>query len=89
MAENLWALLIGVDGYLPNRLPDGGSYPSLNGCVRDINRVHEFLSTRLALPEKQISKLTATNTGEDKPSEPKGERESGPPMKTLWRSSRK
>ncbi len=71
MAENLWALLIGVDGYLPNELPGSSFYPSLNGCVRDINRVHEFLTTRLALPDKQILKLTATNTGADKPSEPK------------------
>ncbi len=71
MPNNLWALLIGVDTYIPHRLPNGSYYPSLNGCVRDINRVHDFLTTRLALTNEHILKLTATNTGADKPSEPK------------------
>lgn len=35
-SSNMWALLIGIDCYLPNRLPDGSYYPSLRGCVRDI-----------------------------------------------------
>lgn len=69
--SKLYALLIGVDYYLPNRLPDGGSYPSLGGCVRDINHVERFLKDRLGLPGEQIIKLTATNTGTDKPAEPK------------------
>jgi predicted phosphodiesterase len=69
--SKLYALLIGVDCYLPNRLPDGGFYPSLGGCVRDINHVESFLKDRLGLPAGQIIKLTATNTGAEKPPEPK------------------
>lgn len=69
--RKLYALLIGVDCYLPNRLPDGGSYPSLGGCVRDINHVESFLKNRLGLPDEQIIKLTATNTDTKKPAEPK------------------
>lgn len=69
--RKLYALLIGVDCYLPNRLPDGGSYPSLGGCVRDINHVESFLRGRLGLGDGQIIKLTATNTGAAEPPEPR------------------
>lgn len=78
--SKLYALLIGVDCYLPNRLPDGGSYPSLGGCVRDINHVESFLRNRLGLPDAQIIKLTATNTDDKKPAEPK---ESWPTYKNM------
>lgn len=37
---NLYALLIGIDFYEPNRL-----YKSLKGCVRDINLVNAYLQT--------------------------------------------
>jgi hypothetical protein len=69
--SKLYALLIGVDCYLPNRLPDGGFYPSLGGCVRDINHVENFLKNRLGLPDEQIIKLTASNGSTDQPTEPK------------------
>src|SRR5689334_11371842 len=70
LKRKLHALLIGVDCYLPNRLPDGGYYPSLGGCVRDINHVESFLKERLGLKDDQIIKLTATNAGGTNPSEP-------------------
>lgn len=57
---NLYALLIGVDCYLPNRLSDGTSYRSLGGSVRDINHVEEFLLRQPQKPTK-IFKLTASN----------------------------
>jgi predicted phosphodiesterase len=67
--RKLHALLIGVDCYLPNELPDGGFYPSLGGCVRDINHVETFLTNRLGLSQDQIIKLTASNGKTDKPTE--------------------
>jgi hypothetical protein len=69
--SKLLALLIGVDCYMPNRLPDGGRYTSLGGCVRDITHVEEFLKQRLGLADERILKLTASNGGEAEPTEPK------------------
>ncbi|MEP6922348.1 MAG: metallophosphoesterase [bacterium] len=67
----LHALLIGVDCYLPNRLPDGSYYPSLGGCVGDVTRTQQFLESRLDLPTSQMIKLTATlRDGSDTPAEP-------------------
>lgn len=31
--SNLFALLIGIDCYLPNKLSNGSSYKNLQGCV--------------------------------------------------------
>ncbi|MDF5729308.1 MAG: hypothetical protein PUP92_15140 [Rhizonema sp. PD38] len=36
-SSKFFALLIGVDCYLPNIQAQGGFYSSLAGCVRDIN----------------------------------------------------
>jgi hypothetical protein len=69
--SNLYALLIGIDCYLPNRLPDGSSYPSLGGCVRDINHVEAFLKQKFQLPDQRILKLTATDSGQPEPPEPR------------------
>ncbi len=62
VTSNFFALLIGIDCYLPNKLPEGSSYKSLAGCVRDINHVESFLRNTLQVPEAQILKLTASNT---------------------------
>jgi len=72
-SRKLFALLIGIDCYLENRLPDGGYYPSLGGCVRDINHIQNFLKERLGLPNDQIVKLTASKgqADEKEPIEPK------------------
>lgn len=56
----LYAFLIGIDCYLPNQLVNGIYYPSLKGCVRDINQVEQFLK-RLPNPPRQIFKLTASH----------------------------
>jgi len=61
-SKNMWALLIGVDCYMDNRLPNGSWYPSLTGCVRDVRKVDQFLRTRLGLTDERILKLTASNT---------------------------
>ncbi len=57
---NLYALLIGIDYYIPGQLPNGGSYASLKGCVRDVNRVEDYL--KKTQKPKQIFKLTSSNT---------------------------
>jgi hypothetical protein len=69
---NLYALLIGIDCYMPNRLPDGSRYKSLSGCVRDIENVEAFLKDKRKVPEAQILKLTASCDPQDeaKPVEP-------------------
>lgn len=54
---NMYALLIGVDCYLPNRLPGGSYYSSLGGCVLDILQVEAFLQRTFQMPTKNIVKL--------------------------------
>lgn len=68
--SKLYALLIGIDCYLPNRLPEGGSYKNLGGCVRDIKHVEDFLKLKLKMPPEQIFQLTASNIGNPEPAEP-------------------
>jgi hypothetical protein len=70
-SQNKYALLIGIDCYLPGRLADGSYYPSLGGCVRDIAHVEDFLRNKLRFTDEQIHKLTATNTGGTEPAEPR------------------
>ena len=53
-----YALLIGIDCYLPNRLSNGSCYKSLGGCVSDINQVEAYLLN--TGPETQIFKLNAS-----------------------------
>ena len=68
---NCHALLIGIDKYLDNLLPDGCYYRDLSGCVRDINHVEEFLLTTLRVPSQNIFKLTASDNGKTQPAEPR------------------
>ena len=62
-SPKLYALLIGIDRYMPNLLPDGGHYPDLRGCVRDISSVDRMLRT-LGLNDDSIVKLLAPVTKE-------------------------
>lgn len=59
-SSDLYVLLIGIDCYMPNRLPDGSCYKNLGGCVRDISHVEAFLKEQRKVPESQILKLTAS-----------------------------
>lgn len=70
-APNLYALLIGIDCYLPNRLPGNLYYRNLEGCVRDISHVETFLQKKLGLSSENILKLTASDTGAGEPAEPR------------------
>jgi len=65
-----YALLIGVDYYFPNRLPDGGYYPSLGGCVRDVRHVEAHLRDRLGIADDHLLTLRISNTGGAQPPEP-------------------
>jgi hypothetical protein len=56
----LHAVLIGIDYYFPNTLPDGGTYPSLGGCSRDINHVEDFLIRNIGISNENIIKLTSS-----------------------------
>jgi hypothetical protein len=69
---NLYALLIGINCYKPNRLSDGASYKNLGGCVRDIEHVEAHLREVLKVPQSQILKLTSSNSDPEsrEPSEP-------------------
>ena len=59
----LHALLIGIDRYRPQRLPDGGCISDLHGCVRDVERMEEFLrGTVLAVPAERIRKLISPHS---------------------------
>ena len=65
----LYALLIGINHYLPNQLPDGGSYGHLHGCVRDVEQLESLMKTRLGLSDENIFKLTASHGNQNKPAE--------------------
>ncbi len=60
-APKFYALLIGIDHYLPNQLSEGTYYKNLSGCVGDINRVAHYLLNTLKVPSQQILRLTAPN----------------------------
>jgi hypothetical protein len=67
---NLYALMIGIDCYLPLKLSGTPNPMNLRGCVGDINRVEAFLRTQLGLAADHILKLTATDVGAAQPAEP-------------------
>ncbi|OIP67756.1 MAG: caspase [Oscillatoriales cyanobacterium CG2_30_40_61] len=54
--NNFYALLIGIDGYIPNPM-----YKNLKGCVRDINLVGDYFLKTLKISSEQIVKLISPN----------------------------
>jgi hypothetical protein len=64
-SASFYALLVGIDCYLPGELPGGIHYPNLGGCVRDIAHIEDFLRNQLKIGENNIQKLTAS-VGPDK-----------------------
>ncbi|MFL5588391.1 MAG: caspase domain-containing protein [Ktedonobacteraceae bacterium] len=66
-----YALLIGIDEYLPNSLPGDAHYERLMGCVRDALQMEELLKSRLRIPDEHIVKLLAplgsTTSAEQQP----------------------
>jgi Caspase domain len=65
--SGLYALLIGINCYYPNRLSDGSSYRHLQGAVGDVQATRAFLQTLRQVPDEHILQLTSTlnlETGE-------------------------
>jgi Caspase domain len=52
--SDFYALLIGIDDYAPNPL-----FNSLQGAVRDIDKVADYLVKSLHIPAEKITRLTA------------------------------
>ncbi|MEM9008558.1 MAG: caspase family protein [Cyanobacteria bacterium P01_F01_bin.86] len=57
--SGFYSLLIGINHYLPNDL-----YKDLQGCVRDIDLVADYLQNSLGVPSQKIWKLTSPNPEE-------------------------
>lgn len=51
---DLYALLIGIDYYEPNPY-----YNNLQGAVRDIDKVADYLEKSLQIPSERITRLTS------------------------------
>jgi hypothetical protein len=66
------ALLMGINCYLPNELPNGLYYKSLWGCVQDVDRVEAFLRRDLNIPGERITRLTSSTplAGSEPPEPP-------------------
>src|SRR6185369_11171980 len=68
------ALLIGINHYLDNELPNGLYYKSLLGCVQDVHRVEAFLRRDLHISPENITKLTSsTPVAGAEPPEPRSQ----------------
>lgn len=62
--SELHALLIGIDDYFPDRLPDGTLYPSLQGASRDVERMRLLLLEQAGLSPERV-RLLISRKGED------------------------
>jgi hypothetical protein len=72
MSGTFRALLIGAEHYPRNRLPNGGAYLSLHGCVGDVGSVEALLRARIPPPSQggpahEVVTLLAPNQGTDQP----------------------
>lgn len=59
MSMPLHAVLVGIDAYTGDWLPDIGQYMPLGGCVNDAQHVRSFLLERFAVPESNLTLLLA------------------------------
>jgi Caspase domain len=71
---NFYALLIGIDYYIPNLL-----FGSLRGAVRDIDKVAAYLDTSLKIPSEQITRLTSPIPDINSNSDVRAARQERPP----------
>lgn len=68
--SELHALLIGIDDYFPDRLPDGTRYPSLQGATGDVMRVGRFLLEKAGLSPERLRMLISHRGEDGGPAEP-------------------
>ncbi len=68
-SPKIWALLIGIDCYMPATVSGIPRYGTLRGCVNDIRLMEDLLRSRWHVPSERIFRLTASGSGET-PSEP-------------------
>lgn len=62
--SDLHALLVGIDRYDPQRLPDGGWIPNLQACTNDVERMEAFLRAEpVGLPAERLRKLVSPPSG--------------------------
>ena len=81
-------LLIGADGYFPNRLSNGGTYRSLGGCVNDVERVEMMLRARIEGHQLAFTKLIARADPADPEGQPVGDRALWPTAENIRRALR-
>ncbi|WP_019499148.1 caspase family protein [Pseudanabaena sp. PCC 6802] len=72
--SDFYALLIGINYYEPNPY-----YKSLQGAVRDIDKVAHYLETSLQIPSKQITRLTSPLPNTNSLADVRAERKEMPP----------
>ena len=73
--STFYALLIGIDYYTPK--PD--NYDHLQGCVRDIDKMGDYLERSLGIPSEQITRLTSPLPDTNSTSDVRSKREEKPP----------
>jgi hypothetical protein len=77
--SELHALLIGIDDYFPDRLPDGTRYPSLQGATGDVMRVGNLLLEQAGLSPEKLRILISRRGEGGQPTEP-------PPLRPTYQN---
>ena len=72
---NFYALLIGIDYYNPK--PD--NYNDLQGCVRDIDKIGDYLEKSLQISTEHITRLTSPLPNTNSTSDVRSARKEMPP----------
>ncbi|KAF3193749.1 hypothetical protein TWF225_009293 [Orbilia oligospora] len=78
MMPTIWAILIGIDFYMPGEPGTsverpGVYFPRLQGCVEDVSQVEKLLREFFDPKNLSIHRLTATPPGNDQKARPQAE----------------
>lgn len=74
--KKFYAILIGIDFYLPDPLSGESKYENLGGCVNDVNDMESFLKNKFKLEDQNITKLTSSDINTSEPAEIESQRAS-------------